>query len=65
MASTSGVPSSVSTSPRACTVGSVPFAAPIPDDEWNLIVAAWSGGKEVVVSYEVGPPKVVTKVASA
>ena len=63
-ATAQGVPTNVSTNPRSASIGGIPFS-PLADDQWDLIVAAWGGGKEVVVTYDEGPPKSVTKVASA
>lgn len=49
--------------PRGC---SVPPLAFIPtDDQWVLLCAAAAAKTEVKVTYDLGPPVVVTKVENA
>lgn len=62
-----GVPTAVSTNPRAVTIGGIPFS-PVPDnDQWDMIVAAWGATpkRELVVDYAEGPPKTIAKVTGA
>ena len=63
MATKTGTVQSISTDPRGFQVNGVAFV-PENDDQWNLAVAAWGGGKTITVTYNAGPPVVVTKVSS-
>lgn len=62
-----GVPVNVATDPRSVSIGGIPFAEPISDDKWKLILAAWGATpkRELVVEYAEGPPKTMTKVTGA
>lgn len=66
MATKTGTVSNVSTDPRSASVGGMPFS-PFTDDQWDLIVAAWGATpkREVTVTYDEGPPALVTKVSGA
>ena len=45
-----GPVSDISTDPNAFTVGGVPFTT-FTDEQWKLVLAAWSGGRTLKVSF--------------
>lgn len=72
MATVQGVPKVASDPNRSATIGTLTIPdsylqAPPPcnKDRWDILVSAAGGGTEVKVTYDAGPPLVITKVETA
>ncbi len=67
MATVTGVPTNVNTSPRSVSVNGVPYAEPIDDKHWDLILLAWAATpkREVTLTDNDGTPKQITNVMGA